>query len=161
MLNYLFSFKGRINRTKIWLIYISGCFAMSLPAAIWLPIWQERMKEANPQYFWFDLSVNTVLAVWIGVVFFVMMAAVVRRLHDRGKSAIWLLYFSVAPITFFIVVYFVGFPPKPPFATLMPIFFPVVFINNLWYLAEVLVLPGTKGDNRFGPIHISSNTHPQ
>jgi uncharacterized membrane protein YhaH (DUF805 family) len=80
----------------------------------------------------------------------------VKRFHDRNKSAWWLLFFSIVPVAVFTAAWLSGAPPKdgtvPPLAT--PAFGLAVLVlmaNNLWYLAELFVLKGTVGSNRFGP----------
>jgi uncharacterized membrane protein YhaH (DUF805 family) len=154
VINFLFGFKGRINRAKMWLIYLLSCIALGVPMSVWLPVWEEALIGANPRPTVLSPVVNWALWLWVAVVFYVMIAAVVKRFHDRGKSAAWLAYFFIAPITFFAAAYFVGWPPRPIFpgaAVIMYVFFVFVFLNNIWYLLEVLALPGTKGDNRFGP----------
>ncbi len=92
----------------------------------------------------------------VGIAVLLLAAAIVRRLHDRGKSGLWAL-----PPAFFLTVGLVMMPRvmgnagagQPPD---MRLFF-ALFLNNiiylatLFYLGYLLATEGPKGANRFGP----------
>ena len=96
------------------------------------------------------------IVVGFAVIIFLLAAAVVRRLHDRGKSGAWglmpipfLVFASVAMPKLFNQV---GQGDAPD----MSLFF-AIFINNMLYLASlaflIVLLAGAsaKGENRYGP----------
>ena len=93
-----------------------------------------------------------------------------KRLHDRNKSAWWLLIFVVLPIVLQIS-FFWGFPdrmahfqavieamrqhqppPLPPVESqVASIGRGVATLIGLWAFVELYFLRGTTGENRFGP----------
>ena len=120
----LFSFDGRLNRAKFWLILIATDIAVFVLLAILVAVTGGSMTMGE------DGSMPTmgggvignlvalvifVAAVWIG------FAVGVKRFHDRGKSGWWVLI------------------------VLVPV------IGGLWYLIECGFLRGTIGPNAYGP----------
>jgi uncharacterized membrane protein YhaH (DUF805 family) len=87
-----------------------------------------------------------------------LAAAVARRLHDRGRSGLVGLLplpflgigFAIMPQLFHVAV------ARTPDLHALGRLFPLLFVNNLVYLASLaylvvqLVSPGTSGPNRFG-----------
>lgn len=83
-----------------------------------------------------------------------LAAAVARRLHDTGRSALW----GLMPVPF-LAIGLIGFPqvmeglmgPDPNMGLFLGL-----FLNNLLYMAAfitlviLLILPGKAGANRFG-----------
>ena len=83
----LFSFHGRINRAKYWLsvlIYLIAGVLLVVIAAV----------------LHFAIGVNAILQILAGIVDIVFvvssLAVATKRLHDRDRSAWWLLMFYVA-----------------------------------------------------------------
>jgi len=120
----LFSFDGRLNRAKFWLILIATDIAVFVLLAILVAVTGGSMTMGD------DGSMPSmgggvignlvalvifVAAVWIG------FAVGVKRYHDRGKSGWWVLI------------------------VLVPV------IGGLWYLIECGFLRGTIGPNAYGP----------
>lgn len=120
----LFSFDGRLNRAKFWLILIATDIAVFVLLGILVAVTGGSMTMGE------DGSMPTmgggvignlialvifVAAVWIG------FAVGVKRYHDRGKSGWWVLI------------------------VLVPV------IGGLWYLIECGFLRGTIGPNAYGP----------
>ena len=120
----LFSFDGRLNRAKFWLILIATDIAVFVLLAILVAVTGGSMTMGE------DGSMPTmgggvmgnlvalvifVAAVWIG------LAVGVKRYHDRSKSGWWVLI------------------------VLVPV------IGGLWYLIECGFLRGTIGPNAYGP----------
>jgi uncharacterized membrane protein YhaH (DUF805 family) len=116
-----FRFGGRINRARFWRIKI-GMLLVNLFFAIWVAI-QFQHIALNPQHEpahqrW---ALGAVV-LWIALItFWVVLAAGVKRFHDRDKSGWWVLI------------------------NLIPVAGPV------WYLIECGFLPGTAGANKYGP----------
>ena len=120
----LFSFDGRLNRAKFWLILIATDIAVFVLLAILVAVTGGSMTMGD------DGSMPSmgggvignlvalvifVAAVWIG------FAVGVKRYHDRGKSGWWVLI------------------------VLVPV------VGGLWYLIECGFLRGTIGPNAYGP----------
>lgn len=92
------------------------------------------------------------LGAIVAIAVALLSAAIVRRLHDRGKSGAW----ALAPVSFLVI----GFSLMPIVfyqnPTNLSLFF-ALFVNNALYLASlvflVVLLAGAsaKGVNRFGP----------
>jgi len=173
-MSYLFSFSGRINRAKIWLfipIAIVWWLAIVAIAAFGLH-WSHYVeamrafKATVPHAFhppfphpdaisgpgWGVVAAIVVLAlayVWAKLAIFV------KRLHDRNKSAWWLIPYWLLPLALHAYVRVsehsmflrhyaaMGMPQK--------IAFGVALLIGLWVFVELYFFRGTKGENRFGP----------
>ena len=120
----LFSFDGRLNRAKFWLILIATDIAVFVLLAILVAVTGGSMtmgEDGSMPSMGGGVIGNLVAlvifvaAVWIG------FAVGVKRFHDRGKSGWWVLI------------------------VLVPV------IGGLWYLIECGLLRGTIGPNAYGP----------
>ena len=162
----LFDFKGREDRASFW-PYAAVVFGMIMVAgmAIFIPMMRRTMhamqdyaakhpdqatimsgpghysisiKGNHPEFF--DTgSIGTYLAVTFGLAILLYAAAVVRRLHDRGKSGAWglmplpfILYSSIMMPQMFGSVGSGGEPD-------MTLFFSV-FVSNMLYIAALIAL---------------------
>lgn len=98
----------------------------------------------------------SLIVVGFVAIIFLLAAAVVRRLHDRGKSGAWglmpipfIVFASVAMPTLFNQFSQGGTPD-------LGLFF-ALFFNNMLYLASLVYLivllcgASTRGENRYGP----------
>ena len=126
----LFSFYGRLNRAKFWLILIATDIAVFVLLAILVAVTGGSMTMGEggsmPSMGGGVIGnlvalVLFVAAAWIG------LAVGVKRYHDRGKSGWWVLI------------------------VLVPV------IGGLWYLIECGFLRGTIGPNAYGadPVALS------
>lgn len=97
-----------------------------------------------------------VLAILVGIVFLLLAAAVVRRLHDRDRSGLW----GLLPLPFLAAIFALTATAGAPLGTLLqtrPALLVGAMTAGLLYVAStlfVLILlggPGTAGANRFGP----------
>jgi uncharacterized membrane protein YhaH (DUF805 family) len=177
--HYLFGFSGRINRAKQWamlLVSLVGCILIGVAFAFTIgggPIVDAINHKttfaaivASPQAHLFGIAFGVVDVLMI----YISLAVMAKRLHDRNKSAWWILIFFVLPLALQVPV-FMAMPalfahlgavmhaaqnhlPPPP----QPFESPVVLIArgaaaiiNLWAFVELYILRGTAGDNRFGP----------
>lgn len=122
IMEYLFSFQGRINRAKYWAFYgLSMLFGLLLLAIS--AILAAAFSNAN------DPNAVHTVEIILGLVELVLFlpylvasfAIGVKRWHDRDKSGWWIL---------------ISFVP---------------LIGPIWTLVECGCLSGTQGDNRFGP----------
>ena len=121
MTNLLFSFQGRINRAKFWLVHL-GIFVVE---AIVLSLMGGTAAIISGDYEQVIIvSGGATGVVWtiVGVLaFWISLAAGVKRWHDRNKTGWWMLII------------------------LLPV------IGGLWYLIECGFLKGTTGPNIYGP----------
>jgi uncharacterized membrane protein YhaH (DUF805 family) len=75
-----------------------------------------------------------------------LLAALVRRLHDRNKGAVWLLPFLGIPLALTLTAQVFEHQPalfNLSFAGAAPL--------TWWAMVELFVLRGARGPNRFGP----------
>lgn len=135
----LFSFKGRLNRAKYWLINILsnlvGSFALALTTGL-----MEKSGGASNPAFWIGFVASLSLAF---VFIWIVLAMIVKRLHDRGKSGWWLLAFFGPPLA--VGTLASADPSLNWFA------FPVVIGFVVWAIVELGCLKGTAGPNAYGP----------
>ncbi|HJW40291.1 MAG TPA: DUF805 domain-containing protein [Rhizomicrobium sp.] len=177
--HYLFGFSGRINRAKQWAVLLVGLaiailfgvlFGFTIGSAPLVAIAQHKSTIAaliaSPQAHTFAVGAGLLYLL----AFYVNLAVATKRLHDRNKSAWWLLLFFALPLILDIPAFrfmpmqfaYVAdvmrtvrehLPPPPQLAE--P---PAVIIGRgaatiigLWAFVELYCLRGTVGDNRFGP----------
>jgi uncharacterized membrane protein YhaH (DUF805 family) len=136
------SFRGRTNRSRFWqmMVYFWGVL-----------IWFGGLSVAltsNP------IAVGLLGLAMLPIVLFMVVALLansVRRLHDRGKTAWWLLVFNVLPAVF-------AFPSEVMRTEGAPAeaqaFFALVGLLGLpfsiWGFVEMGCLRGTTGPNKYG-----------
>jgi uncharacterized membrane protein YhaH (DUF805 family) len=120
----LFSFSGRLNRAKFWLILIATDLAAFVVFAILVAMGGGSMDMtadgAMPTLGGGIVGAIVAVVVWVAVVW-IGLATGVKRFHDRGKTGWWVLI------------------------VLVPV------IGGLWYLIECGFLRGTVGANAYGP----------
>jgi uncharacterized membrane protein YhaH (DUF805 family) len=163
--SYFFSFQGRINRAKLWLfipivigIYIvyfilfSVLFGGSMLA----------MLKGGPGGLMAggaSLGLSAILTcVLVLIIIFSSIALTVKRLHDRDKSAWWLIVFWLIPFMINCAVFanqvgqFNDSPSTVPMTNpVMMVIRLVSLALTLWAFVELYCLRGTVGDNRYGP----------
>jgi uncharacterized membrane protein YhaH (DUF805 family) len=116
----LFSFEGRINRAKFWLVLL-GVAAVEV-IVLSATGGSAYLTAADPAMVMQSMSSTGYIPLIIFIpLFWIGLAANVKRWHDRDKSGWWVLI------------------------NLVPV------IGGLWSLIETGFLPGTRGSNRFGP----------
>lgn len=170
-MHYLFGFGGRINRAKIWLfILIAVLFWVAISivigvfAAMTFP--QGAQTNLTPDQIISKLGgvflicgIAYLITLWAG------LAVTTKRLHDRNKSAWWLLVFIVAPIVLNVPRYMAlihsfqdgTFMKLAEQGQTMSIGGPVAIIAggaasliSLWAFVELYCLAGTTGPNAYG-----------
>lgn len=75
----------------------------------------------------------------------ILVAATIKRLHDRDKGDWWIVPLFVAPIVLGVAGGWLGDSWPADFLIL------VMIALGLWGFVEILCLGGTRGPNRFGP----------
>ena len=103
-ITHFFSFRGRLRRSSFWLASL-GVVAVftALFVATEAAVGRPATLALYPPFFWSSA------------------ALMVRRWHDRGRSAVWLL------------------------VLLLPI------LGPLWTVFQLGLRRGARGDNRYGP----------
>jgi len=135
----LFSFQGRLNRQPYWLIGIAIGVVMTLMAIFTVT---NALLEHDIGGITFAILVIFGLlyipAIWIG------LAIGTKRLHDRDKSAWWLLVFYVLPSVLSQIGYQMGLLGGLVFSL-------ASLAVAIWAFVELGCLRGTRGPNRYGP----------
>lgn len=81
---FFFGFRGRINRAKYWLALLIFCIVDVVLSLVGLAVGK-------------DLPFQVVGSVVNFAIFVSTLAVGVKRLHDRDRSAWWLLVFYIGP----------------------------------------------------------------
>ena len=175
--HYLFSFSGRANRAKQWALLLVGLvFSILLGVAFAVTGAGTALiaaANANDIKLFLHSAQLQAFGLVCGALFlllyYVTFAVTVKRLHDRDKSAWWLLVFFVLPFVLNIPTYMMLPqylhmmqeamvaaqnhlpPPQAPQNALATIGNGAATIISLWAFVELYCLPGTTGPNRYGP----------
>src|SRR6266508_4494464 len=137
MTQLLFSFQGRLNRKPYWMTAIATMVIIIVLLLFALIL----IREHRFEFAGLTLTLLVILyipLIWIG------LAIGAKRLHDRDKSAWWLLVFYAAPGILSTAgnrLEAVGFI----------ILHVISFAISVWAFVELGCLRGTPGPNRYGP----------
>jgi uncharacterized membrane protein YhaH (DUF805 family) len=137
MTQLLFSFQGRLNRKPYWMTVIATMVIIIVLLLFALIL----IREHRFEFAGLTLALLVILyipLIWIG------LAIGAKRLHDRDKSAWWLLVFYAAPGILSTAgnrLEDVGFI----------ILHVISFAISVWAFVELGCLRGTSGPNRYGP----------
>jgi uncharacterized membrane protein YhaH (DUF805 family) len=142
MTQLLFSFQGRLNRKPYWemLIATTVIFILLLLLAL------ATIREYGLEFLLVTIAILVILyipLIWIG------LALGAKRLHDRDKSAWWILVFYALPTILstaadrledvqFIILHIISFG------------------ITVWAFVELGCLRGTVGPNRYGSDPLSA-----
>jgi uncharacterized membrane protein YhaH (DUF805 family) len=138
-LEFMFGASGRINRARYWLSLFKLCLAGLLAAVV-------LFTAAGLAAPLFVIMVIIVFVPWLLWGF----AIHTERLHDRDKSAWWLVIFCLLPgmlgqLT--EVAWFAGSAaPVLQYALVL-----AGFALTIWGFVEIGCLRGTSGSNTYGP----------
>jgi uncharacterized membrane protein YhaH (DUF805 family) len=134
---FLFSFDGRINRAKYWL-YVVGAFVAITVVALFLI----GVAALSPMLMMVPSAVAAVIYL---VLLYAGLAVGAKRLHDRNKSAWWLLAFYFAPALLS------GVAGVPDSLGLKLIAGFASMALCIWGFVELGYMGGTVGPNQYGP----------
>ncbi len=127
----LFSFRGRLNRQPYWLTSIAILLLIVVLVAVVFTL----------------MDVSLVLLVVLGLLYipllWIAFALGAKRLHDRDKSAWWLLLFYILPSILSNLSDQAG--------GLGILLLLIGLALSIWAFVELGCLRGTVGPNRFGP----------
>jgi uncharacterized membrane protein YhaH (DUF805 family) len=137
MTQLLFSFQGRLNRKPYWMTMIATMVIIIILLLFALILIREHRFEFA------GLTLALLVILYIPLIW-INLAIGAKRLHDRDKSAWWLLLFYAAPGILstagnrmeevgFIILHIISFG------------------ISVWAFVELGCLRGTPGPNRYGP----------
>ena len=137
MTQLLFSFQGRLNRKRYWLTAIATVVIVILLLLIALIMIREH-EFALAGLEFVLLAILYLPLVWVG------LALGAKRLHDRDKSAWWLLLFYFVPGILGTTADRIG-------GGTGIILHIAGFAITVWAFVELGCLRGTVGPNQYGP----------
>jgi uncharacterized membrane protein YhaH (DUF805 family) len=132
----LFSFQGRLNRKPYWMTILATAVIVILLIVFALVMFGEHD-------FWAGGALLAVLVILYIPLIWISLAIGAKRLHDRDKSAWWLLLFYLAPSVLSAAANHAG---DVGFVLHL-----ASFAITVWAFVELGCLRGTVGPNRFGP----------
>jgi uncharacterized membrane protein YhaH (DUF805 family) len=144
----LFSFNGRINRGKYWLVVLVYMVAWIVFGAVVLS-WLGGVNTDNlfslaggALGFWAVALVLGIAGTWSA------LATGVKRLHDRDKSGWWMLLFWFGPS---ILGGANTTMPQEGMGSGGMLLSLAGFAIGVWAFVELGCLRGTMGPNQYGP----------
>ena len=153
----LFSFRGRLNRQPYWIALIAMILAFAAAVFIALSLSGDLAVLFGEDR---DNAVTTGSNL-VGALFLMLAAGIVtwcnlaigaKRLHDRNKSAWWLLVIifggSLFEFATLLGVQAVGTEDDP--STLGNALIIAGGLISLWFFIELGFFKGSQGPNRFG-----------
>jgi len=153
----LFSFSGRLNRKLYWIAIISLTLSFSAAVLIVLllgentaQLFNEDDNDYAPQGW--EFAGALILMVAFLMLAYCNLAIAAKRLHDRNKSAWWLVFILLGGALFELAVLFgvaaVGTDAET--TTLGNALIVIGGLISLWFFVELGFFKGTQGPNRFG-----------
>lgn len=155
---FYFSPSGRISRAQYWYRFI-------LPyAAVFIPL--ELIGRLSDREGGTYAAVSGILTLCYLVVLWPSIAVLIKRMHDRNRSGLCVLFAIVAAMTFTSLLFVwmgtafyevgenrsIGFDgPLGMLGGLVIVSAIAVIGVNIWFFVEFGCLRGTPGANRFGP----------
>lgn len=155
MIRFFLSPNGRIGRARWWL----GMIALIVISQV-LQVW---LLASLFDYNVFDVSApplakpaHQILSIVSLALLYPLFAISAKRVHDRGRSAWWVLVIIV-PFLLMIAASPLGYldwttpqafwsSSQLGLGTLL-----LVLVGLLWAVVDLGILAGTPGDNEFGP----------
>jgi len=134
----LFSFEGRINRAKFWLVFLITLLLGIAVAIIGVVLTIALGPQIGGGILMLLNIASGVYSIWTG------LASGVKRLHDREKSGWWLLAWYVVPVVLVGAGMVIG-----EIATAVGGI--AAFALWVWMFVELGCLKGTTGPNQYGP----------
>jgi len=140
-----FSFRGRLNRGKYWLLLLAGMVISAICIGIEVPYLNELQMGLYGAESGGVIALIAVITIILIFVFWSSLAIGCKRLHDRNKGAAWLVLFWLAPSVLYAIGQSIGVSGAGAFVAL------VGAAIAIWGLVEIGFLKGTTGPNDFGP----------
>lgn len=145
-----FSFRGRINRAKYWLvglIYVAAWMVFTVLAIAWLGgVDPEQLFRfaGGALLIWLIAIALGLAGTWSG------LATGIKRLHDRDKSGWWILLFWFGPSL-------LGGSNQTMEDSPVSLVLALIGLGiAIWGFVELGCLRGTRGPNQYGPDPLES-----
>jgi len=149
----LFGFSGRINRAKYWLWILLYLIAAIIVGIVVYVI-------SSPTIGNLPIVGNLVQLAFSIAAFVSSLAVVTKRLHDRAKSAAWLIVYVLIPsillgvgAAFALYGYGMaaGGGDLGGMGTIGGLLVLAAFVFLIWAFVDLACLRGTIGPNQYGP----------
>jgi uncharacterized membrane protein YhaH (DUF805 family) len=156
---YLLGFDGRIGRLRMWRFYVvawaieMGLFVLVfLVYGVLMAMGAVGGSAPSPYP---GIAMTGVGAVSFLAIYYMYAAVTSKRLHDRNKSAWWILPFLVLPLVLILApemltARIVAAHDRPAELAIASAVLAGVALY-LWGFVELYCLRGTMGENRYGP----------
>ena len=151
MLKFYFSPFGRISRKEFWLRFILPYFVFTGVLSFALLAPEPALRGNDPQIAASAIAEKLILLSPIFLpVWWVSFVMLVKRLHDRGISGLWILVpLSVVALVNGVLLL------QPQILDIMRwpflIFLFVSLGIDVWLFVNAYFLRGMRDDNKFGP----------
>lgn len=129
---------GRAPRLEYWRVQV----AMALATAVTLCLVVAATRIGG----WLGAIPSLLILPIVGA----GVATTIRRLHDRGKAAWWVVVFGAGP---YALAGLAGalYEIPSPLSLAAPLLGLAAFVLSIWAWVELGFLRGSRGDNRYGP----------
>ncbi len=134
----MFGHDGRIGRVSFWLGFCAMIAIVSFLGAIA----EDAVAGTG------DIGRYVALATILGLMIWMQSAVINKRLHDRNRSGMWYFGYGMAPPGFFLWAIYLHASGELEAASILYI---LAALSFTWVLIELGFVPGTAGNNRFGP----------
>ena len=140
--NCIFFWDGRLTRLKYLMINIAVVF---VGLFITLLAYLSSMLSNFVMY-------TAICCVYYCLLFWILTAAQIKRLHDRNRSGYWifLLYFCDFSILGLIVLFFILKRGQRSYHHVLGIM-TIPILGVVWFIVETFLIRGVYGDNNYGP----------
>jgi uncharacterized membrane protein YhaH (DUF805 family) len=145
MSQLLFSFSGRLNRKPWWLVGLTTVVVMIIVIMV-VFVAAGGVTETSSLDSFSSLGGGLLILLLLLIpLIWIQLALGAKRLHDRNKSAWWLVVFYLAPGVLDGIGGALG-------SGGIGILFNIAsFAISIWALVELGFLRGTVGPNQYGP----------
>jgi uncharacterized membrane protein YhaH (DUF805 family) len=137
LVNLFIGFNGRINRAKFWIVVLCSVVIILAVSGVTTAVTSSM-----------SAALRAVLIAYIPVTY-IGVVNVIKRLHDRNKSGLWVLLFYGAPAALGLVAWLLEGGSDTSVGLLLLQL--VSLIITIWALVELGCLRGTIGQNKYGP----------
>jgi uncharacterized membrane protein YhaH (DUF805 family) len=135
------SFEGRITRKPFWVatILLAAVALAILFASLWAVGERDYMAIRLNGFVVTLVFLYPLLAVWV------------KRLHDRGRPGYMVIVFLV-PWLLHQIANLIGITGDPTSVNSLDVlFFGVNIVIGIWFVIDLGILRGTRGENPHGP----------
>ena len=157
----LFSFRGRLNRAKVWLFSLAAFVAWTILVVVAVSVVAAGQVSSTAPSAEGNVHLQKLLdsallpalltGLFAAAVFYCCLAVYAKRLHDRGRTAWWLVPFIAGPLLLNLLGGMLSMQDTDIGSDLGGVCVLIASGVYLWGLVEFYLLPGTAGDNPYGP----------